>query len=368
MPKKVQVTLTGNESKRLIAKAAVLHPEVRGRLDNGHKLLLAGGTTVSALAEELGFGPMRISGRIDAQGTRSAQSITQAPHNLLIQKGRAINADKTIQAIVEELSSDDLIITGANAIDPSGRAALAFAALGGGSRGYALHSAYMQGIPMLVLSGLNKLIPDLGVAMAYSGRSGVEYSMGAAIGLYNIFGPVVTEIKSFELLFNVQAVVIAGSGIGSGEGIVAAVMSTADTQLMTIMANGMHDIYMNTLVPRYKLKDDEKRLKILSTVLTVVVLIGALLLSFKFNNIQKLLSKALSITTSACVVPYLGGRFMKKGTDIGALASMAVALTLLVLNFTGVIHLINDLIGLIPAAIVYVVVSLFTYKEDKAVA
>ena len=71
---------------------------------------------------------------------------------------------------------------------------------------------------MLVLSGLNKLIPDLGVAMAYSGRSGVEYSMGAAIGLYNIFGPVVTEIKSFELLFNVQAVVIAGSGIGSGEG------------------------------------------------------------------------------------------------------------------------------------------------------
>ena len=71
---------------------------------------------------------------------------------------------------------------------------------------------------MLVLSGLNKLIPDLGVAMAYSGRSGVKYSMGAAIGLYNIFGPVVTEIKSFELLFNVQAVVITGSGIGSGEG------------------------------------------------------------------------------------------------------------------------------------------------------
>ena len=59
---------------------------------------------------------------------------------------------------------------------------------------------------------------------------------------------------------------------------------------------------------------------------------------------------------------------MKKGTDIGALASMGVALTLLVLNFTGVIHLINDLIGLIPAAIVYVVVSLFTYKEDKVAA
>ena len=102
--------------------------------------------------------------------------------------------------------------------------------------------------------------------------------------------------------------------------------------------------------------------------LTVVVLIGALLLSFQFNNIQKLLSKALSITTSACVIPFLGGRFMKKGTDIGALASMGVALTLLVLNFTGVIHLVNDLVGLIPAAIVYVVVSLITYKDRSVIA
>lgn len=218
MPKKIQVTLTGNESKRLIAKAAVRLPDVRKRLDNGHKLLLAGGTTVSAMAEELGFGPMRISGRIDATGTRSARTTTAAPHNLLIQNGQAVNVDQNIRAVVEKLENTDLIVTGANAIDPTGRAALAFASLGGGSRGHALHSAYMQGIPMLVLSGLNKLIPDLGATMAYSGRSGVERSMGAAIGLYNVFGPIITEIKAFEVLFDVQSVVIAGSGIGDGEG------------------------------------------------------------------------------------------------------------------------------------------------------
>lgn len=42
--------------------------------------------------------------------------------------------------------------------------------------------------------------------------------MGAAIGLYNVFGPIVTELKAFEILFGVQAVTIAGSGVGSGEG------------------------------------------------------------------------------------------------------------------------------------------------------
>lgn len=218
MPKKIQVTLTGNESKRLIAQAARCLPEIIKCMEQGHRLLLAGGTTVSALSEELGFGPMRISGRIDANGTRSARCPSAVPHNLLIQNGRAENADQDIRTVVEKMDSNDLIVTGANAIDPYGRAALAFAALGGGSRGHALHSAYMQGIPTIVLCGLNKLIPDLGAAMAHSGRSGVAYSMGAAVGLYNIFGPIITEIKAFDLLFDVQAVVIAGSGIGSGEG------------------------------------------------------------------------------------------------------------------------------------------------------
>lgn len=183
------------------------------------------------------------------------------------------------------------------------------------------------------------------------------------IGMYGhaVFPEVESSSILFTVMFQILPEWLAALLLVA---IVAAVMSTADTQLMTIMANGMHDIYMNTLVPKYKLKTDEKRMKILSTVLTVVVLVGALLLSFQFNNIQQLLSKALSITTSACVIPYLGGRFMKKGTDIGALASMGVSLALLVLNFVGVIHLINDLVCLIPAAVVYVVVSLATYKES----
>ncbi len=42
--------------------------------------------------------------------------------------------------------------------------------------------------------------------------------MGAAIGLYNLFGPVITELKAFEILFGVEAVVIAGSGFGTGDG------------------------------------------------------------------------------------------------------------------------------------------------------
>ena len=217
MPKKVQVTLTGNESKLLIARAALRLPEVQHALAHS-KVLLIGGTTVSALAEALGYAPMRISGRIVASGTRTAPTTLQSAHSLLIQDGKAVNADKQIRQIVEEMTEKDLIIVGANAMDPHGRAALAFASVDGGSRGYALHDAHLRGVPMRILCGLNKLVPDLGPAVEHSGWSDIEASMGAAIGLYPVSGSIVTEIEAYEILCGVQAVVIAGDGIASGAG------------------------------------------------------------------------------------------------------------------------------------------------------
>jgi hypothetical protein len=49
---KGQVSLTVSESKRLIAKAVVSLPEVQEALEKG-RILLKGGTTVSAICEEM---------------------------------------------------------------------------------------------------------------------------------------------------------------------------------------------------------------------------------------------------------------------------------------------------------------------------
>ena len=55
--------------------------------------------------------------------------------------------DGSIQKVAESLNDKDLVVVGANAIDPMGRAALAFAALGGGSRGYASTARICRGYP-----------------------------------------------------------------------------------------------------------------------------------------------------------------------------------------------------------------------------
>ena len=76
--------LNSAESKAFLAKAAVQMPQVCKALTDT-RVLLIGGTTVSALSEELGFCPLRISGRINASGCRTTLNIMESPHNLLIE-------------------------------------------------------------------------------------------------------------------------------------------------------------------------------------------------------------------------------------------------------------------------------------------
>lgn len=80
----VHMLLNSAESKAFLAKAAVQMPQVCKALTDT-RVLLIGGTTVSALSEELGFCPLRISGRINASGCRTTLNIMESPHNLLIE-------------------------------------------------------------------------------------------------------------------------------------------------------------------------------------------------------------------------------------------------------------------------------------------
>src|SRR3990172_1711043 len=123
---RAQISLTVNGSKRLIAKAIAALPEVRAALESG-KILLKGGTTVSALAEELDLGPLHIAGRISGLGTKSsgvAVKESDAPHVVLVERGAPPHAFLNMAETVLTLGPDDVIVVGANAIDAYGGAAV----------------------------------------------------------------------------------------------------------------------------------------------------------------------------------------------------------------------------------------------------
>ena len=231
----VQISLTVNESKRLIAKAIVRMPEVKGAFENG-KIVLKGGTTVSAICEELVGAPLRISGRITVKGTLTAKnSDEQLPHSALVENETQINIDDTISEIVEGLGREDVILISGNAMDINGNVAMMAGAPGGGTPGRAVSGMLTQGAHVIIPIGLEKLIPgSIREAIQAAGRE-KDLSYGMAVGLIPLVGKVVTEKDAAEILAPVSCTVIGKGGIHGGEGSTVMVVKGEKKPVETIL-------------------------------------------------------------------------------------------------------------------------------------
>jgi hypothetical protein len=214
----IQFSLTVSESKRLIAKGVVSLPEVKEAFEQG-KIILKGGTTVSAICEELVGMPLRISGRITRRGTVSAKtSLPEHPHSVLIERGTAKNIDDTIIEVSLGLGRRDVVIIGGNALDVNGNVAMMAGSPGGGNPGGAISAMLAQGACLIIPIGLEKLIPgSIQEAVKASGRD-KDLSYGMAVGLIPLIGKVVTEKDAVEILSDVRCTVIGRGGIDGAEG------------------------------------------------------------------------------------------------------------------------------------------------------
>jgi hypothetical protein len=72
------------------------------------KILLKGETTVSAICEELGGKPLRISGRVTPRGTKSSKEMKEVC--VIIEKGSLRNIDGEVEQGVSTLKKGDIII------------------------------------------------------------------------------------------------------------------------------------------------------------------------------------------------------------------------------------------------------------------
>jgi len=215
---KAQITLTVPEAKVMIAKAIAARPDVKHALKNG-RILLKGGTTVSAVSEELTGQSLRIGGRVSPRGTMNALHRLGHPHCVLIEQDQISDVDKTIGKVTGTLGKDDVIIVSANALDVEGNAAIMVAAPLGHHPGKAMSGFASQGTKVIIAVGLEKLIPGtIRDAILASGRVSIDKSMGAAIGLIPLIGEVVTEREALKTIADVKVIVIGAGGIRGAEG------------------------------------------------------------------------------------------------------------------------------------------------------
>jgi len=213
-----QFSLTVPEAKKIIAKGIANMSEVRMALEHG-VIFAKGGTTVSAVTEELVGLPLRISGRITPRGAKTCfQELDQA-HSIIIKKGKAYNVDSCLEDVISSLRPGDVSIVGANAIDAYGGAAMMVGRALGGKPGRILSGLMAQGVKVIVACGLEKMIPGrVEDIVRTAGLTRVDWSLGMAVGLMPIVGVVITEDKGIELLADVKSTVIGRGGVGGAEG------------------------------------------------------------------------------------------------------------------------------------------------------
>jgi len=219
---KAQCSLTPSEAKRLIAKAVVQMPEVKRALKKS-KVIVKEGSTTSAISEELTGMPVASSGRISPMGTMGSRN-TGGRYRIVIDQGEIskpeLTDDITYWAeLFPQLCSDDVFITGANALDPQKRAGV----MAGGAT---LSSAHLipafraQGVNVIITVGWEKLIPNsIEEAVAVASRTGTDVSMGMPVGIVPLYGTVVTETDALHILVEgLTITVISAGGVKGAEG------------------------------------------------------------------------------------------------------------------------------------------------------
>ena len=219
---RLQITLTSAEGKKIIALAVKADKAVQRVLRKG-RVVLKGGTTTSAIAEELSGKPMKISGIITPKGTLTCgfKDEIHLPHSLILFRGQIIPLDSPEDWAKETpfLTPEDLVITGANAFDAYGHAAVMAARYAGGSSLPSFQTLLIEGIPFLITVGLEKMLPgNLWDIIPLAGRKRVDLSYGASVGLIPIFGRIFTEVEALQTLAKVKVSVIGKGGILGAEG------------------------------------------------------------------------------------------------------------------------------------------------------
>ncbi len=259
---KILITLTPSESKRLIAKGVRNLEEVQRALKLG-TIVITLGTTNAYVVEEIlndvpgsennkplqGFRGQRgeaplIDKRRYAAGVITDSGTCVVPKEerekeLVLKNGKI--SEESMENAIENLSADDVLIKGANALDATGTAGVFMANPSGGTIGSALGTVMARGVKFVIPIGIEKTIPySITEAAKRVGIEKFHKSIGLPVGLMPVHGKVITEIEALKILGAEDAFPIGAGGVDGGEGSVVICVEGSVEKLDELMALVTH--------------------------------------------------------------------------------------------------------------------------------
>ncbi len=231
--KRLVVVLTPAESKKLLGLAVRELPAVKRAMKCGTVIVATGGTNAyvkDALTGTSSDPRDFLTGHIIDGGF--GVNIRKRATPLVLYRGQV--TDTPWLEAVTELGANDVVIKGANAVDPMGHAGILLLSPEAGTIGKLVGVTSARGISLIIPVGLEKLIPSVLEAANCSGLERIEHSLdGRSVGLMPVVnGQVVTEVEAFKILFDVRACPIAAGGIAGSEGAVTLVVQGEEEQIV----------------------------------------------------------------------------------------------------------------------------------------
>ena len=213
------VVLTPAESKRLMAKAVAILPEVRRALAQGMVIIASGTTNAFVVEEILGINLSKscyTAGYI-GEGELRTTSAEIRLGTCVLKKGKKVGMP--VEDAIKGFGPEDVIVKGANAIDPWGNAGVLVGSETGGTIGMALPVVVARKSHMIVPVGMEKLVPSVVEAAPHCSLPRFKYCTGHSVGYMPLVNAqVLTEIQALKVLCGVSATHVASGGIGGSEG------------------------------------------------------------------------------------------------------------------------------------------------------
>jgi len=225
-------TLTPAESKRLIGKAMAALPEIQNAKNKGYLLIGRGSTNAYILEELLGKKIVKESyaaGQV-IKGVLCLLSADDRMKPVTFHKGEVLAVEPN--TVLDKLSPGDILLKGANALDPNGNVGVLMANPTGGTMGQFYMTMKARGLDIIYPVGLEKMIPSVEMAAQFGGIFSLGKSIGALVGMACVAdGTIFTEIEAIESLFDLEAIQYASGGWGGAEGSVTIIVEGLDAKV-----------------------------------------------------------------------------------------------------------------------------------------
>jgi hypothetical protein len=214
-----QFCVTSSMGKRLIGRAMVGHARVQAAIEKGTLVIIAGTTNgyvaeevLKSLGQDEGFSRTGFRRGVTVPpGEQAPQA--GFPGDVVISEGQW-QEGKTIFDVVDDLGAGDVVLKGANAIDPSGHAAVLIEDRKGGTVLAAMAAVVGRRVQMILPVGLEKRVLDDVNQLAQ--KCNAAGSRGPR--LYPVVGEVFTELDAIRQMVGAEACLIASGGIYGAEG------------------------------------------------------------------------------------------------------------------------------------------------------